>query len=106
VTLHGLREEAQADPSVAPTVRLADAAYDAQHPVAGEPGLLAAALDRLATALGSLPAGGAVPAERAPVWRTTIADAAADLDVIELPVLVDAWARSVLGDWAATAARS
>ena len=26
-------------------------------------------------------------------WRTTIADVAADLDVIDLPVLVEAWAR-------------
>jgi hypothetical protein len=34
------------------------------------------------------------------VWRTTIADAAADLDVIDLPVLLDSWARAVHEDWA------
>jgi hypothetical protein len=33
------------------------------------------------------------------VWRTTVADVAADLDVIDLSVLVDAWARAVLADW-------
>ena len=37
VTVRGLRDEAQADPSAAPLIRLADAAYDAQHPVAGDP---------------------------------------------------------------------
>ena len=45
------------------------------------------------------------PAGRAPAaWRTTIADVAADLDVIDLTVLVDAWARSVREDWAAVGA--
>jgi hypothetical protein len=34
------------------------------------------------------------------VWRTTIADAAADLDVIDLRVLVESWARVVQEDWA------
>lgn len=75
VTLHGLREEAATDPAAAAAVRRADAAYDAQHPAAtrGE--------------------------ARAPIaWRTTIADVAADLDVIDLVVLVDAWARSVEED--------
>ena len=47
VTVRGLREEAQADPSAAPLIRLADAAYDAQHPVAGDPDRLTAALERL-----------------------------------------------------------
>jgi hypothetical protein len=37
-------------------------------------------------------------------WRTTIADVAADLDVIDLSVLVDAWARSVAEDWGAVSA--
>ena len=43
--------------------RLADAAYDAQHPVAGEPDRTAAALARLAEALGAagVPAGGPRP---------------------------------------------
>jgi Family of unknown function (DUF5946) len=96
VTLRGLREEAAADPTAAATVRRADAAYDAQHEHAGDPDRLRAALDVL---------GVRSAADRAPVrWRTTIADVAADLDVIDLAVLVDAWARSVIDDWAALAA--
>ena len=100
VTVRGLREEAQADPSVAPLVRLADAAYDAQHPVPEEPGRLDAALARLAELLGTRPAvhGRVDPPPR--LWRTTVADAAADLDVIDLPVLVESWARAVQEDWA------
>jgi len=111
VTVRGLREEAQADPSAAPLIRLADAAYDAQHPVAGDPDRLAAALERLAAARERLaaaratrPAGAArVPAGGTPprAWRTTIADVAADLDVIDLPVLVESWARAVHEDWTA-----
>jgi hypothetical protein len=99
VTLHGLREEVRADPSVAPLVRLADAAYDAQHPVAGDPGRLEEALHGLARMLGTRPAvrGRAPAAPQA--WRTTIADAAADLDVIDLPVLVESWSRAVHEDW-------
>jgi hypothetical protein len=98
VTLRGLREEAQADPTVAPAVRLADAAYDAQHPVADAERLVAA-LDWIATALGKGPAALALPRGRPAAWRTTVADVAADLDVIELQVLVESWARSVLEDW-------
>jgi hypothetical protein len=96
VTLRGLREEAGTDPTAAATVRRADAAYDAQHADPARP-------DRLRTALGAL---GASPGEQRPpaVWRTTIADVAADLDVIDLGVLVDAWARSVAEDWAAVGA--
>ncbi|MGY1802995.1 DUF5946 family protein [Blastococcus sp. SYSU D00922] len=94
VTLRGLREEADAAPRGGAVVALADAAYDAQHPVAGDPGRLRAALDRL----------GAPPdldLSRPPqVWRTTIADVAADLDVIDLQVLVESWARAVADDWA------
>jgi Family of unknown function (DUF5946) len=91
VTLRGLREEAGTDPGVAATVRRADAAYDAQHADPADP-------DRLRTALDVL---GATPGEQRPpgAWRTTIADVAADLDVIDLTVLVDAWARSVAEDW-------
>jgi hypothetical protein len=98
VTVRGLREEATADPAAAPLVRLADAAYDAQHPVAGDPGRLDAALEQLSASLGTRP----TVAKSAPkIWRTTIADAAADLDVIDLRVLVEAWARVVLEDWRA-----
>jgi hypothetical protein len=74
-------------------VRLADATYDAQHDHPGDPARLRAALDFL----GASERGGARPRE----WRTTIADVAADLDVIDLTVLVDAWARSVTEDWTA-----
>jgi len=42
-----------------------------------------------------------VPAkvERPGRWRTTIADVAADLDVIDLTALVESWARTVYEDW-------
>lgn len=100
VTLGGAREEAAADLASAGTVRLADAAYDAQHPVSGEPGRVAAALDRLAADL-RVPAGGHRSAPPTG-WTTTIADVAADLDVIDLGVLVGSWARAVLGDWTGT----
>ena len=76
-------------------VRLADAAYDAQHADPADPERLRAALDRLGASPG--PAG--TPA----VWRTTVADVAADLDVIDLAVLVEAWARAVQEDWTAGA---
>jgi hypothetical protein len=91
VTLRGLREEAGADPATAAVVRLADAAYDGQHADPGDP-------DRLRAALGHLGApDGAGEGPRA--WRMTIADVAADLDVIDLAVLVEAWARAVQEDW-------
>jgi hypothetical protein len=102
VTLRGLREEIGADPAAASAVRLADDAYTAQHPVGGDPAALRAVLDRLREALGELP----VPADaaRPARWRTTIADVAADLDVIDLPALVGSWARAVHGDWMAVGA--
>ena len=101
VTLGGLRDETGADPSAAVVVALADDAYAAQHPVPGDPAALRGALDRLPAALGERP----VPAdaERPSRWRTTIADVAADLDVIDLPALVASWARSVHEDWTAAA---
>jgi hypothetical protein len=97
VTVRGLRDEVQADPSAAPLVRLAEAAYDAQHPVTGDAARLDSALTRLADMLGTRPD---VAESSPPVWRTTIADAAADLDVIDLPVLLESWARAVHEDWA------
>jgi hypothetical protein len=102
VTLHGLREEIGTDPSAAAVVALGDDAYAAQHPAPGDPTALRAALDRLPRSLGerAVSVGSEPPAR----WRTTIADVAADLDVIDLPVLVESWARSVLEDW--TAARA
>jgi len=104
VTLRGLREEAPADPAAAAVVQQADDVYDAQHPVAGDPARLRTALDRLGASLGgtAAPDGSGVPR----AWRTTIADVAADLDIIDLAVLVESWARTVHDDWtAATAAR-
>lgn len=105
VTLRGPREEATADAGAAATARLADAAYDAQHPVAAEPERLTAALEQLAAALGTaVPTRPAAPTRRSGLpraWTTTVADVAADLDVIDLAVLVDSWARAVLADWAA-----
>jgi hypothetical protein len=97
VTLGGLREDAGTDAAAAAVVNRADDAYDAQHPVTGDPTRLRAALDRLG---GSLGEGPAADGHRHPhAWRTTIADVAADLDVIDLAVLVEAWARSVRDDW-------
>jgi hypothetical protein len=95
-TLRGLREEVGPDAAAATVVRLADATYDAQHADPADPGRLRAALDLLGTDAGD----GAPPR----AWRTTIADVAADLDVIDLAVLVEAWARSVREDWTAVSA--
>ena len=100
VTVRGLRDEVGADPSAAPLVRLADAAYDAQHPVATDPARLDAALERLAATTETRPTVPGRPQNPPRAWRTTIADAAADLDVIDLPVLLDSWARAVQKDWA------
>jgi hypothetical protein len=95
-TLRGLREEAATDAASATAVGLADAAYDAQHGDPADPDRLRRALEVLGAPAGQ---------ERVPVaWRTTIADVAADLDVIDLTVLVEAWGRSVREDWAAVAA--
>jgi hypothetical protein len=96
VTLRGLREEAAASPATAPVAALADAAYDAQHPVAGDEDRLRSALERL----GAFPAPAVRPGGTPGAWRTTIADVAADLDVIDLSVLVESWARTVRDDWA------
>jgi hypothetical protein len=104
VTLRGMRDEASADVACAAVVRQADAAYDAQHPVAGDPARLRAALGRLGASLWKAAAEDAVAPH---AWRTTVADVAADLDVIDLAVLVESWARAVHDDWtAATSARA
>lgn len=96
VTVRGLREEAATEPGAAGVIRLADAAYDAQHADPGDPDRLRAALE----VLGAAPGGAHAPS----AWRTTIADVAADLDVIDLGVLVETWARSVREDWTAVSA--
>ncbi|MGY1815396.1 DUF5946 family protein [Blastococcus sp. SYSU D00820] len=101
-TMRGLREEAGTDPRATATAALADDAYAAQHPDPAAAERLQAALDRLAGLLG----GGAAldPAGPRPqVWQITPADVAADLDVIDLHVLVEAWARAVAADWARAA---
>jgi hypothetical protein len=97
-TLHGLREEAVADPRAADVVGMADDAYAAQHHAGdtGDAALLAAALDGLAARLAQPPAHSDTPPAR---WRTTVADVAADLDVVDLSVLVEAWAKDVWDDW-------
>jgi len=100
VTLRGLREEAAADAATAAVLQQADDAYDAQHPAPADPVRLRASLDRLGASLGRTAVAGDAPSPQ--VWRTTIADVAADLDVIDLPVLVESWARSVHDDWTAT----
>jgi hypothetical protein len=94
VTLRGLRDEAAADPAAAAWVRLADDAYDAQHPDPADGQRPGAAVHRLAERFG-VPAGG----RRPDAWTTTVADVAADLDVIDLPALVESWARAVADDW-------
>jgi hypothetical protein len=92
-TLRGLRDDAAADPGAAATLRLAEDTYAAQHPDPSAPDALQAVLERLGVRSGR---HSAPP----PAWQTTIADVAADLDVIDLPVLVDRWAETVVADWA------
>ena len=110
VTVRGLQEEAVQDVQTAALLQLATDAYDAQHLPAGQP---AAAPLRLCLALErdvDLRRAGALAervAEVAPRlttrparWTTTVADLAADLDVVDLPALVRAWADAVWTDWA------
>jgi len=97
VTLRGLREEAAADRSAAAAIRLADAAYDAQHPAPGEPARLAEALAVLTARLGG-PAPDRTPACRPGAWQMTVSDVAADLDVVDLAALIETWAGTVLSD--------
>jgi hypothetical protein len=110
VTVRGLRDEAAADVRTAGILQVATDAYEAQHLPPGRPPAAAARLclwvarglnpvrppehtDRLADALPrTLPAP-----DR---WTTTVADVAADLDVVDLPSLVRSWAEAVWADWA------
>jgi Family of unknown function (DUF5946) len=96
-TVRGVREESAGDPAAAAVARLADDAYAAQHPAATGTEEVRMALDRLATRLGG-PAPG-TDGDSPTRWQTTVADVAADLDVVDLPILVEAWGRAVLGDW-------
>ena len=101
-TLRGLREDATADPAAAAAVRLADDAYAAQHPGPDDEALRTA-VERLAARFGGEPAPDVDTGTAPTVWQTTIADVAADLDVVDLHVLVESWARAVLDDWVAAA---
>jgi hypothetical protein len=91
-TLRGLRDDLVLDPGVAAPLRLAEDVYAAQHPEALAPETLQGALDRLGLHSGR-------HAAPPTVWQTTIADVAADLDVIELRVLLQRWADTVVQDW-------
>ncbi|GAB3196594.1 hypothetical protein GCM10027261_19660 [Geodermatophilus arenarius] len=92
-TVRGLRDDPAPDGTAPPALALAEAAYAAQHPDPADPPALRAAL----AALGGGPAD-PLPA-RPREWTTTIADVAADLDVIDLTVLVETWATAVADDW-------
>ncbi|WP_369132337.1 DUF5946 family protein [Modestobacter sp. I12A-02662] len=113
VSVRGLRDEAARDAGAAGLLRLATTAYDAQHqvrdavPVA--PVRLCLLLER-----GDDPRSAAVPDDRLaevaprsvtppPRWTTTVADLAADLDVVDLPTLVRSWAGAVWTDWSPAA---
>jgi hypothetical protein len=109
VTVRGLRDEAAADVQTAGLLQLATDAYAAQHPQPGQPATAAARLCLWVTR-GLDPQRGADVAGRldeaaprtlpAPErWTTTVADVAADLDVVDLPSLVRSWAEAVWADW-------
>jgi hypothetical protein len=110
VTVRGLREEAAQDVRTAAVLQLATDAYDAQHLVGDEPAAAAVRLYLwLECGIDPLRAGELADrvADAAPRlrtrpgrWTTTVADLAADLDVVDLPALVRAWADAVWTDWA------
>jgi hypothetical protein len=110
VTVRGLRDERHQDVRTAALLQLAIDSYDAQHLVDGAPAAPAVRLclwlERDADPLRATELAGPV-AEAAPEvparparWTTTIADVAADLDVVDLPTLVRSWADAVWTDWA------
>ncbi len=113
VSVRGLRDEARQDARAAGLLRLATTAYDAQHQVrnslpvapvrlclllerADDPRSASVPDDRLA----ELAPRSATPPAR---WTTTVADLAADLDVVDLPTLVRSWAGAVWRDWSPAA---
>jgi hypothetical protein len=111
VTVRGLREDAAQDLRTAALLQLAGDAYAAQHPVAGEPDAAAVRLclwlERGTDPLRAGELAGRVDeaaprlATRPVRWTTTVADLAADLDVVDLPALVRSWADAVWADWGA-----
>ena len=109
VTVRGLRDDAAQDARAAALLQLARDTYDAQHLVPGEPAAAAVRLclavdrgrePRTAGALDDVAPRTLQPPER---WTTTVADLAADLDVVDLPALVRAWADATWADWAPSA---
>lgn len=111
ITLRGARDEAPSDARMAAVATLADTAYAAQHPT--DPAGTTTALLRLAAAVeGDLNAERTATLwaridqtpplrlGRPDTWQTTIADLAADLDVVDLATLVRSWAEAVWQDWA------
>jgi hypothetical protein len=110
VTVRGLREEAAQDARTAALLQLATDAYDAQHPVDGEPAAAPVRLclwlerdvdpARAGEAAGRVDDVAPRPRTRPDRWTTTVADLAADLDVVDLPALVRSWAAAVWTDWA------
>ena len=109
VTVRGLREEAAQDVRTAALLQLATDAYAAQHLADGEPAAAAVrlclCLERGTDPLRAAELAGRVDdaAPRLPSrparWTTTVADLAADLDVVDLPALVPSWADAVWADW-------
>jgi hypothetical protein len=110
VTVRGLREEAAQDVRTASLLQLATDAYAAQHLVDDEPATAPVLLclwlehdvDPLRAAALAGPVAGSAPRvqTRPRRWTTTVADLAADLDVVDLPSLVRSWADAVWTDWA------
>jgi hypothetical protein len=112
VSVRGLRDEATQDTRAAGLLRLATATYDAQHQV---PDAVPVAPVRLCLLLerSDDPRSATVPDDRLaevapsvtppPRWTTTVADLAADLDVVDLPTLVRSWAGAVWTDWSPAA---
>jgi len=105
VTVRGLRDEAGQDVQTAALLQLATDAYDAQHLLPGAPAAAPLRLclwqergsDALRAADLSDRVSDAAPRTlTAPAhWTTTVADLAADLDVVDLPALVRSWADTV-----------
>jgi hypothetical protein len=111
VTVRGLREEAAQDVRTAAVLQLATDAFDAQHLVDGEPAAAAVRLclwlerdidpQRAGELAGRVADAAPRLQTRPKSWTTTVADLAADLDVVDLPTLVRTWADTVWTDWAA-----
>jgi len=106
VTVRGLRDEAGQDLRTAALLQLATDAYDAQHlPDGGPAGAVVRLCLELERDVDPVRAvrlvTDATPLQTRPGrWTTTVADLAADLDVVDLPALVRSWAVAVWTDWA------